>query len=62
LLEQTLLCVVGAALGCVLFRLTWGHVFIERALIFIGCYMLGAAISAVRAAGTDVLRLLRDKE
>jgi len=62
LLEQTLLCAVGAALGCVLFKLTWEHVFIERALIFLGCYMLGAAVSATRAARTDVLRLLRDKE
>jgi ABC-type antimicrobial peptide transport system permease subunit len=62
LFEQTMLCAVGVALGCFLFTLTWDYVFIERPLIFLGCYMLGAAVSAARAAGTDVLRLLRDKE
>ena len=62
LFEQTMLCAIGVALGCVIFTLTWDYVFIERPLIFLGCYMLGAAISAARAAGTDVLRLLRDKE
>jgi len=62
LFEQAALCALGVALGCILFTLTWDYVFIERPLIFLGCYMLGAVISAARAAGTDVLRLLRDKE
>ena len=62
LFEQTLLCAVGVAAAIVLFYLTWGNVFIHESLIFLGCYMLGAMISAARAAGTDVLRLLREKE
>ena len=62
LFEQTMLCLIGVALGCLIFTLTWEYMFIERPLIFLGCYMLGAAISAARAAGTDVLRLLREKE
>jgi len=62
LFEQTMLCAIGVALGFVVFALTWDYMFIERSLAFLGCYMLGAAISAARAAGTDVLRLLRDKE
>ena len=62
LFEQTMLCAVGAALGCVLFTLTWGIVLIRWALFFLGCYILGTAFSSIKAAGTDVLRLLREKE
>ena len=61
-LEQALLCAVGAALGSLLFTMTWGYVFITQPLIFLACYMLGVLVSAAKAAGTDVLRLLRDKE
>ena len=61
LFEQTVLCAAGATLGCALFALTWEDIFIERTLIFLACYVLGAAFSAAGAAGTDVLKLLRDK-
>ena len=62
LFEQALLCAFGVAAGCVVFALTWGYVYYERPLIFLGCYLLGAVFSAGRAAGTDVLRLLKDEE
>ena len=62
LFEQTLLCASGVMLGCVLFRYLWGDVFLTESALFLGCYMLGAVISAAKAAGTDVLRLLREKE
>jgi len=62
LFEQTFLCAVGVALGCVLFSFSWGFVFFEEAMVFLGCYVLGVVISAARAAGTDVLRLLRERE
>ena len=62
LFEQAVLCAVGAAIGCVLFTLTWGIVLIRWALIFLCCYILGTAFSSIKAAGTDVLRLLREKE
>jgi hypothetical protein len=62
LFEQSALCAIGVAAGSVLFSLTWGYVFIAQPLIFLICYVLGAIFSAARAAGTDVLRLLRAKE
>jgi len=62
LLEQLVLCAFGVAVGAAVFALIMNFVFIERLLIFLGCYMLGAVVSSVRAAGTDVLSLLRDKE
>ena len=62
LFEQAALCALGAVLGCAIFALTWGYVFVRRPLVFLACYTLGAVISAAMAAGTDVLRLLRDKE
>ena len=62
LLEQALLCAAGAALGSLLFTLTWGYVFISQPLVFLACYMLGVLVSAAKAAGTDVLRLLREEE
>ena len=62
LLEQGLLCAVGVILGCAVFYLAWDMLFISRPLVFLGCYLLGAMLSAARAARTDVLRLLREKE
>jgi len=61
LFEQALLCAAGVVVGCVIFALTWDLVFIMRPAVFFACYISGAVLSAARAAGTDVLRLLRDK-
>ena len=62
LFEQTLLCAIGVVLGCLVFTLSWGYTYYRQPLVFLACYMLGVIISAARAAGTDVLLLLRDKE
>jgi len=62
LAEQGLLCLIGAAAGCVLFLVIWGEVLLIHAAVFTVCYVLGSAFSAARAAGTDVLKVLREKE
>jgi|GEM_PF-441691 len=62
LAEQLALCVVGAAAGCALYVTVRGEFMPAPAAIFTACYTLGAAISAVRAAGADVLKILREKE
>jgi ABC-type antimicrobial peptide transport system permease subunit len=62
LFEQSALCAIGAAIGCAAFRMAWGDVYIRESALFLACYTLGAAISAARVAGTDVLKILRDKE
>jgi hypothetical protein len=62
LFEQFSLCLLGTAAGSAVYSLTWGGILAGESLIFLGCYTLGAAVSALRAAGTDVLKILRDKE
>jgi hypothetical protein len=62
LTEQTMLCAVGAGLGLIMVTLTWGYTAFTHPALFVGCYMVGAAFSAVRAAGTDVLRILSERE
>jgi len=60
--EQAALCLFGAAIGFVLFALTWGGAFWTRTLAFCICYVLGTLVSAARAAGTNVLEILGKKE
>jgi len=60
--EQAVLCAAGVAIGCALFTLTWGYVFIERPAVFLACYIAGAMICAVRAARTDVMSMLKSGE
>ena len=63
LVEQAVLLAVGAALGCTAYMLTWGSAaYIDLTAYFIAFYMLGALFSAGKAAGTDVLKILRDRE
>ncbi|MCL2221485.1 MAG: ABC transporter permease [Oscillospiraceae bacterium] len=60
--EQFLLCIIGSALGLAAIAVFWGYLNFERPLIFLACYMLGAIFSAARAARTNVLLLLRERE
>ena len=60
--EQLALCAIGAAFGLSLIALFWGYLDFERPAIFIACYMLGAVFSAARAARTNVLAILRERE
>lgn len=62
LAEQAALCAIGAVLGALLSALCWGYISAARAAIFLACYTLGAAFSAARAADSNVLKILREKE
>jgi hypothetical protein len=62
LAEQAVLSTAGAALGCALVAAAWGYVDYTRPAIFLACYVVGTLFSAANAAGTDVLKILRDKE
>jgi len=61
LFEQATLCAAGVAISCAVFALTWGNLQVRRPAIFLACYILGTVLSAAKAAGTDVLKLLKDK-
>ena len=62
LLEQALLCVVGTLAGGIIALMVWRHVSVAESLVFLGFYVFGALFFALRAAGTDVLRILQEKE
>jgi len=62
LFEQAVLCAIGAVLGTILVLLTWGYISFARPAVFLACYITGAAFSAVKAAGANVLKILREKE
>jgi len=62
LFEQAALCAGGAILGALLVLFTWGYISFMRPAIFLACYILGAALSAARAADSNVLKILREKE
>jgi hypothetical protein len=62
LFEQFTLCALGVLVGCGVYAFTWGNVLYGPSAIFLGCYTLGAIVSALKAAGTDVLKILREKE
>jgi hypothetical protein len=62
LAEQAALSAAGAALGCALIAAAWGYLSLTRPAVFLACFLLGAVISSIKAAGTDVLKILRDKE
>ena len=62
LTEQVVLSTVGAALGCALVTVTWGYFSIVQPSIFLACYILGTVFSSISAAGTDVLKILQERE
>jgi len=62
LYEQTMLSLLGAALGFFVVMFTWDYINFERPAIFLVCYIIGAMFSASRAAGTDVMAILRNRE
>jgi hypothetical protein len=62
LFEQAVLSAAGAAAGCVLVAAVWGYLSFERPAVFLGCFVFGALFSAIRAAGTNVLKIMRAKE
>ncbi|MCL2249165.1 MAG: ABC transporter permease [Oscillospiraceae bacterium] len=62
LYEQAMLSLLGAALGFLVVMFTWDYMNFERPAIFLACYIIGAVFSASRAAGTDVMAILRNRE
>jgi len=61
LTEQATLSLAGAALGFLFVALAWGYSSLERPAIFLACYLLGAVFAAIGAAGTNVMKVLRDR-
>jgi len=61
LTEQALLSVTGAALGFAFVAWIWGYTSLTRPAVFLACYFIGAVFAAIGAAGTNVMKVLRDK-
>jgi len=61
LTEQATLSLAGTALGFAFVALTWGYASLTRPAIFLACYLLGAVFAAIGAAGTNVMKVLRDR-
>jgi ABC-type antimicrobial peptide transport system permease subunit len=62
LMEQTVLCSAGAAMAFILFLAVRGQAVWPPPVLFTLCYALGSILSAKKAAGADVLKLLRERE
>jgi hypothetical protein len=61
LAEQSLLSVAGAALGFAFVSLVWDYASLTRPAIFLACYLIGAVFASIGAAGTNVMKVLRDR-
>ena len=62
LTEQATLCAIGSVIGLLLFRVIFGYSLWSVPAMFTSCYILGSALSAQKAAGTNVLKILGQKE
>jgi len=60
--EQLILSLTGAVFGCGLTFLIFRDITFLRPAILIGCYLLGTIFAAIRVAGTNVLKVMKDKE
>jgi len=60
--EQLILSLIGAFLGCALTLLIFRDLLFERPAILLGCYLLGTIFAAIRVAGTNVLKVMKEKE
>ncbi|MCL2602890.1 MAG: hypothetical protein FWD90_00255 [Defluviitaleaceae bacterium] len=58
--EQAVLCIPGAVTGFVIVSITFGQVLWVPPVLFTFCYVLGSVFAAVQAAGTNVLKILRE--
>jgi len=61
LAEQAILSISGAVLGFVFVALIWNYTSMTRPTVFLACYLTGAIFAAIGAAGTNVMKVLRDK-
>jgi hypothetical protein len=62
LAEQAALCLTGAVTGLVVFGAVYGYFLWAPFVLFTVCYVLGSVFAAERAAGANVLKILREKE
>jgi hypothetical protein len=61
LTEQATLSFAGAAAGFAFVALVWDYASLTRPAIFLACYLIGAVFAAFGAAGTNVMKVLRDR-
>ena len=61
MMEQTVLGATGAAMGCLVFYLSWGYLFVRGPAILLACYVFGAILSTFKAVGADVLKIMRER-
>ena len=61
LVEQALLSITGVVFGFAFVAIIWGYASLIRPAVFLACYLLGAVFAAAGAAGTNVMKVLRDK-
>ena len=60
--EQLILSLIGALMGCAVTFLIFRDLILERPAILLGCYLLGTIFAAIRVAGTNVLKVMKEKE
>ncbi|MCL2499662.1 MAG: ABC transporter permease [Defluviitaleaceae bacterium] len=58
--EQAVLCIPGAVTGFILVSVFFRQVLWVPPVLFTFCYVLGSVFAAAQAAGTNVLKILRE--
>jgi len=60
--EHIILSLTGAVPGYLLTVLIFNDLTYQRPAILLGCYLLGTIFAAARVAGTNVLKVMKEKE
>ena len=63
--EQSILCLLGVAIGMAVWRLAWGQptaLHLSLTLGFTVCYFIGCSVSIMVMNRTHVLAILLDKD
>jgi ABC-type antimicrobial peptide transport system permease subunit len=61
-IEQAVLCLIGALIGVLVSLIGFKQLSatqINKVLIFIGCYLAGTAIEALRIASVKVMKIMK---
>ena len=61
LTEQVVLSITGVVLGLAFVAVIWDYISYTRPLVFLACYLAGSVFAAAGAAGTNVMKVLREK-
>ena len=59
--EQIILGMIGSVFGFMFVAFVWNYTSLTRPAIFLACYLVGAIFAAKGAAGTNVMKVLRDR-